>query len=268
MHGKSNSVADFPILMVHGNGGGNSRFTRIRPLLEQPPYQHIRANFPVLPGFEGRPFPSSPPDPWQPFLQAFVSALPAAHSHWIYYGHGIGGSLLLEWAARGFPGAAPPRLLLLHAPIGASLEYRFFPKLMRPMPMRRFIHWLIYQPPLQAKWEKRLFLEPDRIPAALRKRFFQDYRHCSAFELFFDLITPAWYQSVLQRLPAQLPIAFWWGSAERVVAAEHLKYWQNDFPNASVQIIDGWDHFPMLETPKAFVEQLRRSLTSFLAEEV
>ena len=57
---------------------------------------------------------------------------------------------------------------------------------------------------LQPFWEKKLFLFPDRIPAHLRKQFFEDYRRCAAFTTFFDLITPQWYEVVQQQLKNRL----------------------------------------------------------------
>ncbi len=248
-----------PLLLVHGNGGGNSRFARIRPQLDHSTSVAVRPVFPNLPGFEGRPLPEAD-DGWAPFLEALDRALPDRSGNWVLYGHGIGGSLLLEWAARGLPEGLQVRQVLLHAPIGASLQYRFFPKLMRPKPIRRLLHWLIYQPALQGLWERRLFSNPEQIPREFRRQFFQDYRHCAAFEPFFDLITPEWYQSVLRRLPPDLPVYFWWGADERVVAAKHLEHWQSDFPNAPVEIIPGWDHFPMLDHPEAFANRLLQHL--------
>ncbi len=73
---------------------------------------------------------------------------------------------------------------------------------------------------------------------------------------FFDLITPAWYREVQQKLQYEA-FNFIWGSRERVVASKYLSLWKNDFPNATFDVIEDWDHFPMLEDPGGFYEKLQ-----------
>lgn len=246
------------LLLLHGNGGATSRFRLFRDEVTRQEWP-IRVVVPELPGFEGRPLPDTPAG-WAPFLEAVAAAVaPYATERWAVYGHGIGGSLLLEWAARGWPlpDGVPftPERVLLHAPVGASLQHRFFPRLMRPRPLRSFIHWLIYQPALQTLWERKLFLFPERIPAELRRQFFTDYRQCAAFPVFFDLITPAWYRSVLDRLTAA-DFHFIWGERERVIASQFVDYWRRDFPAARFTIVPDWDHFPMLEQVPDFISRM------------
>lgn len=224
---------------------------------------------PQLPGFAGRPLPADAPY-WDQFMLALGKTVAhAPEANWVLYGHGIGGSLLLEWAARNY--ALPdgthlqPEQVILHAPIGASLEHRFFPKLMKPAFIRHFMHWLIYQPAMQSIWEQRLFLYPDQIPADLRRQFFADYRTCAAFPVFFDLITPTWYRQTQQQLQNGT-FHFIWGERERVVASKYLAFWERDFPQATVEIIPEWDHFPMLEQLEEFthkmVQLIQRSSTT------
>lgn len=246
------------LLLIHGNGGANARF---QLMLEYARTQspELRMHLPLLPGFEGRPLPPSQ-DVWALFIEALGRVVATApDEQWILYGHGIGGSMLLEWAARDWilPNGKTfqPDQIIMHSIIGASLQARWFPKLMKLYPMRRFIHWLIYQPALRPRWEKRLFLEPQNIPAALRTRFFEDYRACAAFEVLFDLITPRWYKKVQAKTHKE-PFYFLWGGQERVVAANFLDFWRNDYPAAQFEVVEDWDHFPMLETPKAFYHKL------------
>lgn len=221
--------------------------------------EELRLHFPVLPGFEGRPL-LADPDGWKPFLEALGTTVAGREGEaWLFYGHGIGGSLLLEWAARNWSVAGPasitPQQVVLHSPIGASLQYRFFPKLMRPAPVRQLIRWMVYQPFLQRFWERRLFRHPSKIPEGLRRQFFEDYKRCQAFPVFFDLITPVWYQAVLPRT-GDYPFHFLWGDRERVVASRYLRYWQHDFPQAEFELVPGWDHFPMLDEPESFYRKL------------
>ena len=246
------------LLLLHGNGGAASRFQRFRAEAARRGWP-LRITVPELPGFEGRPLPETVPS-WDPFITAIAETIaPRAAERWAVYGHGIGGSLLLEWAARGWtlPGETPflPEHVLLQAPVGASLQHRFFPKLMQPRLVRSLLHSLIYQPALQPLWERKLFLYPERIPAGLRRQFFRDYRHCAAFPVFFDLITPAWYDSVLARLP-QRDFHFIWGERERVIASRFVDYWRRDFPGALFTIVPEWDHFPMLEQVADFTDRL------------
>ena len=169
------------LLLIHGNGGANARFQLV---LEHARSQapDIRLHLPLLPGFEGRPLPDSS-DTWALFMDALGQVVATApEEEWILYGHGIGGSILLEWATRSWilPDGKTfqPKQVIMHSIIGASLQARWFPKLMKWYPLRRFIHWLIYQPVLRKRWEKRLFLNPEAIPQSLRTQFFEDYRFC------------------------------------------------------------------------------------------
>lgn len=247
------------LLLLHGNGGGYTRFVPFLELFKNRPQTDFRAIVPELPGFDGRPLPSAQPG-WAPFLEALQRTI-AQHpnARWVYYGHGIGGSLLLEWARQGWimpgGGSAPPEKTILHGCIGASLEHRFFPKLMRPMPIRRLMQRIIAWPPLRPVWEKRLFQYPQRIPEKVRQQFFQDYSRCAAFPVFFDLITPDWYQRIKKELSAS-DFHFIWGSEERVVAARYLRLWKQDFPRSTFDIVEGWDHFPMLDEPELFLEKI------------
>ena len=246
--------------MVHGNGGASTRFALFQDLLEERGPASLQLRLPELPGFDGRPLPPQAKISWEPFLAPLRALL---HSEldepWIFYGHGIGGSLLLEWAAREWSlsngSAARPSRVILHGSIGASLEHRLFPQLMRPAPVRALAQWLIHQPLLQQCWERKLFQHPERIPPALRRRFFSDYRHCAAFPVFFDLITPEWYRRV-QRKTEHHPFYFLWGDRERVVASRYLRYWRRDFPRATFEVVPGWDHFPMLDHPEAFHQKI------------
>lgn len=248
------------LLLLHGNGGAASRFQLLlNQFRQQAPTIH--PVIPHLPGFEGRPLPQSN-DYWSIFIKSLGDAVrPHQAEPWVFYGHGIGGSILLEWAGRnwdlGHGQRANPQLVILHGCIGASLEHRFFPKLMKPLVIRKLIHWLIYQPWLQKRWEKKLFLFPEQIPVEIRNQFFADYRRCAVFPVLFDMINARWYREAQQKIGDQ-PFHFVWGQKERVVAAKHLTYWQQDFPNATFDIIPSWDHFPMLDQPETFCDYLLR----------
>ncbi len=252
------------VLFLHGNGGGAARFARFRALYEarRPAWQ---AHFPALPGFDGRPLVDAAPG-WETFLEPIREEV-AAHpsSRWVLYGHGIGGSLLLEWARRGFDlpddRRLAPAFVLLHGCIGAALDRRLFPRFMRPWGMRLALQAAIGWQPLQGFFERKLFIDAKAIPQDLRDRFFEGYRNCAAFPHFFDLITPAWYRGIQETLDGS-GMRFLWGARERVVAADHLSLWKADFPRAEFVVIPDWDHFPMLDSPVAYFETLRQFMES------
>jgi len=248
------------LLMVHGNGGTGTRFQIFRDLVADRGPEELRLHLPELPGFDGRPLPTWERPGWEPFLAALSDGVQTRPEEpWVFYGHGIGGSLLLEWASRDWESARGRRVrpgrVILHGSIGASLEHRWFPKLMRPPFVRSLVQWLIVQPGLQRSWERKLFTNPGGIPADLRHRFFTDYRSCAAFPVFFDLITPDWYRQV-QEQTRSYPFYFLWGDQERVVASRHLDFWRRDFPAATFEVVGGWDHFPMLDQPEAFYHKI------------
>ncbi len=245
------------VLILHGNGGSRTRFV---PLLKRliVQYPEIQAVIPALSGFDGRPI-SKQASHWDLFVSEIREAIgEQIDKPWVLYGHGIGGSILMELAARDFRFADGTQLqvsqTILHAPIGATLQYRRFPKLMRPPLMRRLGKWLLTRKSLQKPWEKRLFQDAETIPPYLRDQFFRDYTQCAAFGIFFDLITPPWYEAVREKI-RQLPFLFLWGEDERVIKVAHLQHWRADFPRATFEIVPGWDHFPMLEQPEAFTEK-------------
>ncbi len=246
------------LLLMHGNGGSRTRFLPALDLLNRS-YPDLQVVTPQLSGFDGRWLPPSE-HYWDVFLQdLYESIADLLDQPWVLYGHGIGASLLMELAARQFvfPNGQviPVKGVILHSAVGPALDKRIFPSLMKPMPVRRLGRWLVTRPWLQEFWEKRLFRYPDTIDPALRRQFFEDYTTCTAFPVFFDLITPAWYKRV-RSLAASYPFYFLWGDKERVLNVRLLKYLRQDFPHSRFEIVPGWDHFPMLETPSDFVHRL------------
>ncbi|MEM9985755.1 MAG: alpha/beta fold hydrolase [Bacteroidota bacterium] len=245
------------LLLLHGNGGSKTRFLPFLDLLRE---QHpdLTPVIPRLSGFDGRALPAAS-NYWDLFLsevERAISEHPAAEN-WVFYGHGIGGSLLMELAAREYQFPAGlhliPQKVILNSVIGASLDQRFFPQLMKPNVIRQFMQYLIAAPWMRPIWEKRLFQDPAQIPLSLRKQFFQDYAQCAAFPVFFDLITVDWYRGILPLIQAE-PFLFLWGESERIVSARYLTLWRRDFPGSTFEVISHWDHFPMLDDPQDFTD--------------
>lgn len=246
------------ILVLHGNGGSVTRFLQsIEYFAKHNP--EINIIIPELPGFDNRLLPEAA-NYWDVFLTAIYTSIHSVETEdLIFYGHGIGGSILMELAARDyvFPNnkRVVPKKLILHSIIGASLDKRAFPLLMKPQWVRNTMQKLISAQWMRKIWIKRLFRKPERIPAAILDRFFDDYKNCGAFSLFFDLINIEWYNSVKTKIDDRNMILLW-GQQERILDIKYMGLWKSDFPNATIDIVKQWDHFPMMDETEDFCRKL------------
>lgn len=258
LDGRSDTVS---VLAVHGNGGGGFRFARAA--LHFPP--EVRFHAVTLPGFA-----DEPADPslrtladFADRLAAELAELPAPR---VALGHGIGGSLLLELIARlsvpadpADPGAAgtaaagrrvPAERLagvILHAPVGAHLGRRLFPRLMALPGMRWLGRQVFAAPPARPLLSRLLFRA--QVPRDYRRRFFTEYRRCRAFSQMFDLITEEWFEGLE---PVEVPARLLWGGRERVLSSSHVAEFERLLPRAETRIVDDWDHFPMIDAPQEY----------------
>lgn len=240
------------LVALHGNGGGAFRFERIKSHL--PADISFRAV--TLPGFADK-----PADPalrtlrdYAAHLQILLAAEPRPL---ILLGHGIGGSLALEFAQH-FAGQLDG--LMLHAPVGARLESRFFPRLMALPGARAFGKWLFSARLARPLFKRLIFSRP--VPNDILDRFFDEYRHCAVFGQMFELITPAWFNALR---PVDLPTVLLWGERERVLTVDQLQDYHRLCPNAVIRTVPGWDHFPMIEQPQEYareISELARKLTA------
>ena len=153
------------IVAVHGNGGGASRYELVRPVM--PSDVHFR---PVtLPGFS-----SEPKDATLRTLHDYgdrLADLFADLDRPVVLGHGIGGSIALDLASR------RPELvggLILHAPVGASLDTRLFPRVMQSTPVRRLVKRAISARPIRPVLRRVFF--PHGAPKETLDTFFDEYR--------------------------------------------------------------------------------------------
>lgn len=243
------------VVAVHGNGGGGFRFARAVAAMPS----DVRLAPVTLPGFGRR-----PADPALGSLAAYadrlaeeVAELTGDGSAPVLLGHGIGGSIVLDLAAR-----RPERVgaVILHAPVAARLDKRLFPRLMQARPLRPLIQRAIAARALRPLWRRAFF--PTGAPAATLERFFEEYRHAEAFGQMFDLITAEW----LAALPVvRSPAVLLWGADDRVLRSSQVEDLRRVLPDADVEVVDGWDHFPMIEQPAAYaaeIARLARSLTA------
>jgi pimeloyl-ACP methyl ester carboxylesterase len=234
-------TAPITVVAVHGNGGGASRFARLDPQLAD----DVELVALTLPGFG-----DLPADPnlktMADYADRLATLLPAERPV-VILGHGIGGSIALDLVSRR-PGAVDG--LILHAPVGAHLDTRLFPRLMSTDVVRNVIKRAISLRPLRPLLHRIFF--PTGVPEPHRSAFFDGYRRAQAFTQMFDIITPEWFDA----LPpiADTPVTLLWGANDRVLKAGHTDQFTTKAVTATTEIIDDWDHFPMLEQPEHYAE--------------
>lgn len=232
------------IVAVHGNGGGASRFAAMAAVLRD------RADLVAvtLPGFS-----TTPRDPSLRTVSDYADHLgrlmEAAGPRPVVLGHGIGGTFALDLASR------RPHLvggLVLHAPVGAHLDTRLFPRLMSTAAVRTAVKRLIAARLPRPLW-RRLFF-PHGAPRHVLDRFFDEYRSCEAFGQMFDIITPEWFESLAP--VTTVPTVLLWGADDRVLRSGQTEAIVAKVPHAEMVVREGWDHFPMIEQPEEYADEI------------
>lgn len=234
------------IIAVHGNGGGSTRFSRVAEYLPE----HVHFEAIDLPGFNG-----NPTDPSLDSVAGYADRLAelidehaektTGAQRPIVLGHGIGGSIALDLASRRPESMAG---LVLHAPVGADLDTRWFPKLMSTKPVREVIRRLISVRAVRPIWRTLFF--PIGAPKADTDQFFEGYRTCASFGQMFDIIDFDWFEAL--EPVTDLPTILLWGEHDRVLKSGQTAGIAAKAPNARHVIEAGWDHFPMLEQPAEY----------------
>jgi pimeloyl-ACP methyl ester carboxylesterase len=240
------------VMAVHGNGGGGDRFRWMAPHL--PTDIHLHA--PTLPGFGGKPMDPRTTD-MAGYARTLLGDLLSMPRPRVVLGTGIGGSWVLELLR---DHAAEVDGVILHAPVGPRLDTRLFPKVMRRPAVAEAVRRIIanqWARPLIA----RRFFAPDtpenRVDSVLNA-----YAQCSAFAQQFQIITAEWWRS----LPAMsVPSVVLWGAEERVLAADMAEDVRQVLPDADIQTVPGWDHFPMIDTPEHYAEVIARAARALVA---
>jgi pimeloyl-ACP methyl ester carboxylesterase len=234
------------VIALHGNGGGGYRFHRVEPYLPR----QILFQAVTLPGFG-----FEPRDPSIRGLRDYAdwlanTVVSEAEAPVILLGHGIGGSLVCEFVQHH---AGLVDGVILHAPVGAALDKRWFPRLMKLPGMRRTAQAILGSPLFQPVWSRLLFRRP--LPKAVLRRFFAEYRACQVFGELFDWIDARWFDSLQ---PVYTPAVVLWGERERVLRSGQASTFERLFPNHQRVLVPDWDHFPMLETPESYAEEIAR----------
>ena len=231
------------VVAVHGNGGGASRYELVHPHV--PDGVELRAV--TLPGFS-----TTPRDPDLTTLADYADRLAAMFDDLerpVLLGHGIGGSIALDLASR------RPELLggvILHSPVGASLDTRLFPRIMSTPAVRSLVKRAIAARPPRPLYRRVFF--PHGAPRDATDRFFDEYRRCEAFGDMFDLIDRPWFDGI--EPVHDIPAVLLWGTEDRVLRSGQSDEIRSKVPEAEVILRDGWDHFPMIEHPEEYAREI------------
>ena len=237
------ATQNLTIVALHGNGGGAFRFALVQPFVPE----NVGFHALTLPGFANKPRDRSLQTlrDYATHLRNEITELPRPT---VLLGHGIGGSIALEFIQHYVEDIDA---LILHAPVGTRLDSRLFPKLMAFPGMRTLGQHVLSSPLTRPVWKRLLFSQ--KVPADFSNRFFVEYRQCTVFSQMFDLITPEWFQSLR---PVTIPSVLLWGERERVLKVDHVRDYQALLPNHTVRIVPNWDHFPMIEQPDAYAQEI------------
>jgi pimeloyl-ACP methyl ester carboxylesterase len=159
-------------------------------------------------------------------------------------GHGLGGVFVLEFLQH-FPEMVDG--VILHSIVGANLNKRIFPKVMR-LPLIATIAKNIIASPITRPLISRKFFQK-KIDATYKNEFFESFKKCEAFERMFQLIDYSWFKSLS---PVNIPAAFLWGEKDWILKPNEINGLQNLFPFNLKKIIPDWDHFPMIDRPENY----------------
>ncbi len=233
-------MAALTVIAVHGNGGGSFRWER----LPDPLADGVRLEGITLPGFAGRPLPDGVVS-----MATFTDAIAEhveVHDHpRVLLGHGIGGALALDAVSR------RPDLvdgLILHAPVGANLDERLFPRIMSARPIRWLAQAVVGSRITASLAGPRLF---DGPPPDYGRRFLTEYRRAEAFGVMFDLLTAEWFDA----LPATtVPTTLLWGDRDRVLRVGQADDLAARLSTVDRRIVTGWGHYPMIEQPEDYAD--------------
>ena len=235
----TDTTIDCTVIALHGNGGGAHRYARTAPHFDA----GVALEALTLPGFAREPRDPAIRD-LSGFAEHVAQAIASIPRPRMLLGHGIGGSIALEFVQRH---AAEIDALILHAPVGARLDQRRFPALMRIPGARGTARRLLASRVFRPIW-RRLFFD-ETVPRDYLDRFFSEYGSCTAFADMFDWITAPWFNGLE---PVNTRTALVWGEREKILSPDHIADYTRLVPNHFVRRIPEWDHFPMIDRPEDY----------------
>ena len=239
---------NFSITAIHGNGGGGFRFDLSKPLFPN----NIKFYNPTLPGFDCNKTQKKTLTikEYADWLADYLLDIPRPN---FLMGHGLGGVFVLEFLQKY---EYLINGVILHSIVGANLNKRIFPKLMKLPKAAFLIKSLIASPVFRPIISRKLF--QTKIDSNYEKLFFEAFGKCGVFENMFQIINYSWFQSLSK---IHLPTIFLWGEKDWILKPNEIRELQSLFPNSSKLIIPDWDHFPMIDKPESYVYQITRITT-------
>lgn len=235
------------LLMLHGNGGGGFRFSRSLPFFSS----ELEVRCPTLPGFHPKPKKASL-HTLKDFCSELLPHLQALPRPRCLLGTGIGGSLVLEFLQHY---ESEVDKIILHAPVGAHLDRRRFPKLLRLPGVAHLAKNLVGHPAFRPIW-KKVFFETD-LPQNFTREFFRGYLYCQSFGQMFQLIDQRWFDNLRS---SDVPAVVLWGARERLLTIDQKDPFLTLLPGAEMKVLERWRHFPMIEQPKEFAAEVEAFL--------
>ena len=236
---------NFSITAIHGNGGGGFRFDLVRPLFPD----NVNFHNPSLPGFDcnKKHTKKLTIKEYADWLADYISDIPRPN---ILMGHGLGGVFILEFLQKY---SYLVDGVILHSIVGANLNKRIFPKLMKLPKVAFLIKNLIASPAFRPIISRKFF--QNKIDSNYEKLFFEAFGKCEVFENMFQIINYSWFRSLSK---IHLPTIFLWGEKDWILSPNEINELQSLFQNSSKLIISDWDHFPMIDKPESYVYQITR----------
>lgn len=249
------------VVALHGNGGGASRFSSVR--------EHMTPDVclrPVtLPGFGLRPA-DKRLDSAAGYAERLHDQLAGEPPPVVLLGHGVGASIALELLQARVATVAGA---ILHSPVGARLDERLLPRLLRlpgAAPLsRRVISSRLTRPvvrrALLADWQRDGPGDAlGRGARARTERLLDGYRHCEVFGQMLAVFDADWFAGLHA---VDLPAVLLWGERERPPGAAAADDYLRLLPRARVRTVPGWGRFPMVAHPAGYaaeVSDLARAL--------
>ena len=239
---------NFSITAIHGNGGGGFRFDLVRPLFPD----NVNFHNPSLPGFDcnKKHTKKLTIKEYADWLADYISDIPRPN---ILMGHGLGGVFILEFLQKY---SYLVDGVILHSIVGANLNKRIFPKLMKLPKVAFLIKNLIASPAFRPIISRKFF--QNKIDSNYEKLFFEAFGKCEVFENMFQIINYSWFRSLSK---IHLPTIFLWGEKDWILSPNEINELQSLFQNSSKLIISDWDHFPMIDKPESYVSEIMRIAT-------
>ena len=241
-------LQNISITAIHGNGGGGFRFDLARPLFPN----NINFYNPSLPGFDCNKSQDKKLTikEYADWLADYLVDIPRPN---ILMGHGLGGVFVLEFLQK-YEYLVDG--VILHSIVGANLNKRIFPKLMKLPKVAFLIKNLIASPAFRLIISRKFF--QNKIDTNYEKLFFEAFGKCDAFENMFQIINYSWFKSLLK---IHLPTIFLWGEKDWILKPNEISELQSLFPYSSKLIITDWDHFPMIDKPESYAFEITRIAT-------